>query len=628
MKMAENRRDTPDLRQTLSGRDRRRRGAARFAPVEKPKNMRKTLSRLWTYFAAEKKTLIFVFILIIADTLVTLIAPYVVGLAVNQIGLRNHSANFTMLFMILLVLGLSYLLDGLLTFFQGWIMASAGQNIVIILRNGLFHKLQKLPIAFFDRNHNGEIMSRLTNDIENVDVTISQSTVQLMNDVITIAGSFILMVWISPVLTLTSLISVPLVFLLTRTIASRTSRLFVGQQKELGKLNGHIEESISGLSIVKAFSHEREETQKFTEINRRLTDVGMKAQVWSGFLMPMMNVINNLSFTAVAFVGGLLAVKGMITVGMIASFLTYSRQFSRPLNDIASIFNTLQSAVAGAERVFDILDEKEEKPDRENARKIENFKGDIVFDDVSFHYEQDHPILKQVDFHVFPGEMIALVGPTGAGKTTIINLLTRFYDVSDGAVRIDGVDIRDYRRSEFRRLFGIVLQDTYLFRGSILANLRYGKPDATYEEVRRAARTANADSFIMKMEKGYETVLQENGEELSEGQKQLLTVARAILTDPAILVMDEATSHVDTQTERRIRTAMSRLMRGRTSFIIAHRLSTIRNADKILVVDNGQIVEQGTHQELLRKRGLYHALYTDQFPFAAELSERQPKTDF
>lgn len=616
MKMADRQRDMPNFGRTLSGRNRGRRGPARFAPVEKPKNMKKTLSRLRTYFAAEKKTLLFVFMLIVVDTAVTLLTPYVIGLAVNQIGLHSHSVHFTLLIMFLLILGLSYFLDGLLTFFQGWIMAAAGQKIVISLRNGLFHKLQKLPIAFFDRHHHGEIMSRLTNDIENVDVTISQSTVQLMNDAISIAGSFILMIWISPILTLASMISVPLVFLLTRTIASRTSRLFVEQQKELGTLNGHIEESISGLSVVKAFSHEKKEIQKFTEINRRLTDVGMKAQVWSGFLMPMMNVINNLSFTAVASVGGFLAVKGMITVGMIASFLTYSRQFSRPLNDVASIFNTLQSAVAGAERVFDIMDEEEEKPDRKDARKVGNFKGDIVFDDVSFHYEQGHPILKHVDFHARPGETIALVGPTGAGKTTIINLLTRFYDVSEGAVRIDGVDIRDYKRSEFRRLFGIVLQDTYLFRGSILENLRYGKPGATDEEVRQAARAANADGFIMKMEEGYETLLQENGEELSEGQKQLLTVARAILTDPAILVMDEATSHVDTQTEKRIQAAMSRLMQGRTSFIIAHRLSTIRSADKILVVENGQIAEQGTHRELLREKGLYYTLYMDQFPLA------------
>lgn len=623
--MAENRRNTSDLQQPVPGRGQRRRGAARFAPVEKPKNMKGTLRRLWTYFAAEKKTMTFVFVLIIADAGVTLITPYVIGQAVNQIGLRSHAVHFALLITILLVLGLAYVSDGLLTFLQGWLMSSAGQRIVMSLRNGLFHKLQKLPIAFFDRNHNGEIMSRLTNDIENVDVTISQSTVQLMNDVIMIAGSFVLMIWISPILTLASMIIVPLVFLLTRTIASRTSSLFVGQQRELGTLNGHIEESISGLSIVKAFSHEKEEIRKFTAINRRLTDVGMKAQIWSGFLMPLMNVINNLGFTAVASVGGYLAVKGMITVGMIASFLTYSRQFARPLNDVASIFNTLQSAVAGAERVFEIIDEQEEKPDRADAKIITNFKGDIVFDDVSFKYEKDHPILKHVDFHVHPGEMIALVGPTGAGKTTIINLLTRFYDVSEGEIRIDGVDIRDYRRSEFRRLFGIVLQDTYLFRGSILENIRYGKLDATYEAVRQAARAANADSFIMKMEKGYETVLRGNGEELSEGQKQLLTIARAVLTDSSILVMDEATSHVDTQTERRIQAAMSQLMHGRTSFIIAHRLSTIRNADKILVVENGQIAEQGTHHELLQRGGLYYAMYTDQFPLT---SKKYLSTDF
>ncbi|WKB35800.1 ABC transporter ATP-binding protein [Terrilactibacillus sp. S3-3] len=365
--------------------------------------------------------------------------------------------------------------------------------------------------------------------------------------------------------------------------------------------------------MVKAFSHEQEEIDQFTAINRRLTDVGSKAQVWSGFLMPMMNVINNLGFTAVASVGGFLAVKGMISVGMIASFLTYSRQFSRPLNDVASIFNTLQSAVAGAERVFEILDEKEETADVAGAKEIKNFRGEVDFVDVSFSYEANHDILKHVSFHVNPGEVIALVGPTGAGKTTIASLITRFYDPTEGSIRIDGVDIRHYRRSELRKVFGIVLQDTYLFQGTILENLRYGKLDAAKEDVIRAAKMAGADDFIQKLPKGYDTMLHGDGKELSEGQKQLLTIARAILTDPSILIMDEATSNVDTQTEMRIQKVMQTLMKGRTSFIIAHRLSTIRQADKILVIEGGEIAEQGSHQELLRKNGLYHDMYFDQF---------------
>ncbi|RYL92113.1 ABC transporter ATP-binding protein [Sporolactobacillus sp. THM7-4] len=614
--MREKQSDPNTARVLIPGRGGRRRGAGRFAPVEKARNVRGTLHRLSSCFGKEKKTLLFVFAWILFDALIMLAIPYLIGQAVNQIGFKENRVRFPELIRILLVLGIAYCADGLMTLFQGWMMASGGQRIVMNLRDSLFDKMQKLPIAFFDRHYNGELMSRLTNDIENIDVTISQSTVQLMNALIMIAGSFLMMIWISPVLTLASLITVPLVLVLTRTIASRTTELFVRQQKELGALNGHIEESISGLKVVKAFSHEKKEIETFTAINRRLTSVGMKAQIWSGFLMPLMNVINNLGFTAVASVGGLLAVKGMISVGMIASFLTYSRQFARPLNDVASIFNTIQSAIAGAERVFEILDEQEENQDPAHARRISRLKKDIVFHHVSFSYEKDHPILTDIHFRVKKGETIALVGPTGAGKTTIINLLTRFYDANRGSILIDGVDIRDYRRSDFRKLFGIVLQDTYLFRGSIFENLRYGKLDATAEEVARAARIAGADPYIRKMERGYDTILQGSGEDLSEGQKQLLTIARAILTDPEILILDEATSHVDSQTEQDIQKAMSRLMNGRTCFVIAHRLSTIRNADQILVVEDGRIAERGTHRALIQKKGIYYELCQAQFSFA------------
>jgi len=599
----------------IPGRGGRKRGPARFAPVEKPKQMRETLHRLGIYFAQERRALCIVFGLVLLDSIVTLLIPYFIGVAINQIGVHTGSVHFSMLIKLLLVLAVFYLSDGILTFIQGWLMASAGQRMVVALRQSLFGKLQKLPISFFDRHNHGEIMSRLTNDIENIDVTISQSTVQLMNDVIMIVGSLVMMIWISPSLTLASLIMVPLVIILTKTIAVRTSKLFVEQQKELGTLNGHIEESISGLSVIKAFSHERKEIDRFTQMNQRLTDVGMHAQIWSGYLMPLMNVINNLGFAAVASVGGFLAVKNMITIGMIASFLTYSRQFSRPLNDVASIFNTLLSAIAGAERVFDIMDQKEEVPDHINARPIssKNCKGDIDFHNVSFGYNPSRMIVKQVSFHAHAGETIALVGPTGAGKTTLVNLLTRFYEPNGGSIRVDGVPITDYRRADYRSLFGMVLQDTYLFHGSFTDNLRYGRLDATDEEIKNAAIAAHADSFIMATEHGYDTILQGNGENLSEGQKQLLTIARALLSDPAILIMDEATSHVDTQTEHEIQEGMLRLMHGRTSVIIAHRLSTIRHADIILVVEDGMIAEQGSHEELLKKKGIYFSMYSDQF---------------
>ncbi|MCO7125722.1 ABC transporter ATP-binding protein/permease [Sporolactobacillus shoreicorticis] len=599
----------------MTQRGRGKRGPARFAPVEKPKRIRETLRRLGSYFFQEKKALCTVFGFVLLDSIISLLIPYFIGLAINQIGVRAGAVHFSMLIQLLLVLAVFYLADGLLTFIQGWLMASAGQRMVVALRGSLFEKLQKLPISFFDRHNHGEIMSRLTNDIENIDVTISQSTVQLMNDVIMIAGSLVMMIWISPSLTLASLIMVPLVIILTKTIAVRTSKLFVEQQKELGTLNGHIEESISGLSVIKAFSHEQKEIERFTQMNQRLTDVGMHAQIWSGYLMPLMNVINNLGFAAVASVGGFLAVKKMITIGMIASFLTYSRQFSRPLNDVASIFNTLLSAIAGAERVFDIMEQKEEVPDQINARPISSktCKGDIDFYNVSFGYSPKRMIVKQVSFHARAGETIALVGPTGAGKTTLVNLLTRFYEPNFGSIRVDGIPITNYRRADYRSLFGMVLQDTYLFHGSFKDNLRYGRLDATDEEIKRAAIAAHADSFIMATEHGYGTMLQGSGENLSEGQKQLLTIARAVLSNPAILIMDEATSHVDTQTEHEIQEGMRQLMSGRTSIIIAHRLSTIRHADLILVVEDGMIAEQGRHEELLEKKGIYFSMYSDQF---------------
>ncbi|MDQ0200955.1 ABC transporter ATP-binding protein [Neobacillus ginsengisoli] len=588
-------------------------GAFRRGPVVKPKNFKGTLRRLWDYFGKERNMLTFVFLFIIIDSALTLSAPYLIGKAVDAMSLHKGKVDLGLLEMTIIILMAAYLGDALLTFLQGWLMAGISQRIVKNLRDHLFKKLQKLPVAFFDTRTHGEMMSRFTNDIDNVSNTISQSTTQLMSGIIIILGSLIMMIILSPILTLASIITVPLVFLLTRTIAKRTSVLFKGQQDQLGKLNGHIEETVSGIEVVKAFNHEGKVIEEFEEANTLLRDVGLKAQIWSGFLMPIMNVINNLGFTLVAVVGGILAVKSLVTVGVIASFITYSRQFVRPLNDLANIFNVLQSGVAGAERVFEILDEQEEIADLQGSVALENPKGHVVFEDVSFGYRPDVPILKNISFESMVGSSTALVGPTGAGKTTIVNLLTRFYDVTSGKILLDGRDIREYSRDSLRRCFGFVLQDTYLFSGTIKENIKYGKPNATDAEVEKAAKMANADGFINRLPNRYETELSENGGNLSQGQRQLLAIARVILAKPSLLILDEATSSIDTRTELHIQEALLTLMEDRTSFIIAHRLNTIRDADTIMVIDQGQILEKGNHDSLMNQQGRYYNMFFNQF---------------
>ncbi|MFU1795111.1 ABC transporter ATP-binding protein [Paenibacillus azoreducens] len=579
----------------------------------KPKNFGGTLRRLWGYIGRERKLLSLIFLFILLDAAVTLLGPYLIGRSIDTMTPRIGSVNFGLLQLLILVLGAAYVTDAVLTFLQGWLMAGVSQRIVASLRRALFGKLQKLPVAYFDARSHGEVMSRLTNDIDNVSSTISQSTVQLMSGAITIVGSLVMMIILSPILTLASLITVPILFLLTRTVTRKTKVLFKEQQVQLGKLNGHIEESISGMEVVKAFNHEDKAITDFEKVNGELFEVGLKAQIRSGFMMPMMNVINNIGFAAVALVGGALAVKSLITVGVIASFISYSRQFVRPLNDLANIYNLLQSGVAGAERVFEVLDEKEEPEDSDGAKVLDQIQGEVVFDQVSFGYRPEVPILKNISFTAKPGSSTALVGPTGAGKTTIVNLLTRFYDVTAGSVRIDGKDIRDYTRDSLRRSFGFVLQDTYLFSGTIKENIKYGKPDAGDEEVRMAAAMANADVFIQRLPEGYETVLSENGGNLSQGQRQLLAIARVMLAKPSILILDEATSSIDTRTELHIQDALLHMMQGRTTFIIAHRLNTIRDADTIMVIDHGEIIEQGNHEQLMAQKGFYAEMFESQF---------------
>ena len=582
-------------------------------PVEKAKDFKGTLLRLWSYFGKERKLLIVIFILIITSAGIGLAVPRLIGRSIDAVGTTSEVVDFKLLKITALILFSVYIGDAFVQFLQGWLMAGVSQRIVKRLRKALFDKLQKLPTVFFDTKTHGEIMSRLANDIDNVSSTISQASTQLMSSSITITGSFIMMLYLSPILTVASVITVPMVFFITKAITKKTKVLFKEQQASLGRLNGHIEETISGIQVVKAFNHEDKAIEQFTNINSRLTEVGIKAQILSGFLMPLMNVINNVGFALVAGVGGILAVKGMITVGLIATFISYSRQFGRPLNELANIFNTLQSALAGAERVFEILDEKEEVKDIEEAKPLNNTKGHVVFQGVNFGYRKDVDVLKNISFEAPAGSTTALVGPTGAGKTTIVNLLARFYDVTKGKILIDGIDLREYKRDDLRQCFGIVLQDTYLFSGTIRENIKYGKLTATDEEMKKAAAMANADVFIKRLPKGYDTVLLESGSNLSQGQRQLLAIARAILADPSILILDEATSSVDTRTELHIQEAMIKLMKGRTSFIIAHRLSTIRDADSIMVIDGGTIVEKGSHEELISREGHYNKLYTSQF---------------
>ena len=589
-------------------------------PVVKPKNFRATLKRLWHYFAKEQKILATLFLIILIDSLLTLLVPYLIGISIDSMSTVNGTAHSGILKKLVLALIVAYVFDGLLTFLQGWLMAGVSQRIVMNLRSALFEKLQKLPIVFFDSHSHGEVMSRLSNDIDNVSGTISYATAQLMSGFIMIIGSLVMMIVLSPLLTVVSLMTVPLVALLAHIIAKKTRDLFKEQQVQLGKLNSHVEETITGIQVVKAFNYEDKVIAEFDAVNVKLSAVGLQAQVWSGFLMPLTNVINNIGFALIAIVGGILAIKSLITIGIIASFISYSRQFARPLNDLANIFNMLQSGVAGAERVFEVLDQSEQPLDRPSAIVLENCKGHVVFENVSFGYRSDVAILKNVSFESKEGCSTALIGPTGAGKTTIVNLLTRFYDVTNGRILIDGRDIREYTRDSLGRCFGTVLQDAYLFSGTIKENIKYGRPDATDEEMQGAAAMANAEPFIKRLPKQYDTMLSENGGNLSQGQRQLLSIARTILVKPTILILDEATSSIDTRTELHIQDALAKIMQGRTSFIIAHRLNTIRDADVIIVIEDGQIIEQGSHDLLIESQGRYYNMFFNQSKTGQDLS--------
>lgn len=578
--------------------------------VVKPRDAKNTLKRLWWYLSEHKIRLFLVLFLVAITSVLTLVGPYLIGKAIDNYIIPR---DFNGLFRLLILMAAIYVLMSLFTWLQSRTMINVAQLTIRNMRKDAFDKLQILPVSFFDARPRGDIMSRLTNDIDLINNALSSSLTQIFSSIITLIGTVILMLWLSPLLTGVSMITVPIMLITTNIVTRHTRRYFSEQQRVLGMLNGFAEENISGQKVVKAFVREAKEIERFEVTNQELKNVGIKAQIYSGIMGPLMNVLNNIGFAIVALSGGWLAVKQIITIGTIAAFINYTRQFTRPLNELANQINTIQSAIASAERLFEIMDEPPEPPDPPDAIELKSVKGDVEFRNVSFSYKSDEAVLKNISFHAHPGQTIALVGPTGAGKTSIINLLARFYDPDSGDIFIDGYNIQKITRKSLRSSLGIVLQDTYLFSESVKDNIRYGRLDATDEEVKTAARLANAEQFILNLPQGYDTILSEDGGDLSQGQRQLLAIARAILADPAILILDEATSSVDTRTEQHIQEAMYKLMKGRTSFVIAHRLSTIRKADMILVIDDGEIIERGNHVQLLKQKGFYYNLYMSQF---------------
>ncbi|MBU9713615.1 ABC transporter ATP-binding protein [Evansella tamaricis] len=581
--------------------------------ANKPKaqNWWTTLKRVWGYLSQSKGRLSLVLLLVVMSSVLALLGPFLVGVAIDN---YVESQITDGLGYLLTVLVFVYLFHSMSVWLQNYWMIRIAQKTVFTLRTKLFNHLHKLPIPFFDKRQHGELMSRMTNDIENVSATLNSSVIQIFASLLTLVGTISVMLWLSPLLTFITLLIVPAMVFGMKWITKRTSKLFKEQQRSLGELNGHIQETMSGQRIVKTFSQEEKVIREFTVRNKQLKETGFWAQTISGFIPKLMNVLNNLSFAIIAGVGGILAVNGIITIGVIVIFAEYARQFTRPLNDLANQFNTLLSAIAGAERVFNVLDEKEERVDEGNAEELIHVDGDVEFKGVTFSYEEDTggDTVHDINFHAYPGETIAFVGPTGAGKTTLINLISRFYDADNGSILVDGHEIKEVKRESLRKHMAFVLQDSFLFHGSIRENIRYGRLNATDEEVEAAAKQANAHSFIMKFPNGYETMIDQDGGGISQGQKQLLSISRAILANPKILILDEATSSIDTITEIKIQEALGRLMKGRTSFVIAHRLNTIQKADQILILKEGQLIESGTHEELIKQNGFYAELYLNQ----------------
>jgi len=581
------------------------RGPRMSGPAEKAKNQKVTIYRVWQYVKLQKIGLYFSILFVIASTFLSLAGPYMIGHIVDDYIMKKDIAGTIRLGIVLAVI---FTIASIFTWLQTYVMIHVAMKTIRTLRLELFKKLQTLTLRFFDQRALGDLMSRVTNDIDNLNTALAQSVTQIVSSILTVIGVSIGMFSLSWQLAIVTLIIIPLIVFTTKQIVKRSSKNYAARQRDLGKINGYIEEMITGAEVVTLFGKEQQTIATFYQQNENLRNSAQRAEITSGLLGPINNFMNNLGLAVVIGTGAFLSVQGFVSVGVIAAFVTYTRQFFRPLNQLSNLLNTFQSAIAGAERVFEILDESSEVSDKPQAIDIQSLKGDVIFQHVSFSYLPGKPVLKNISFHAKAGDTIALVGPTGSGKTTIINLLTRFYDVDTGEILVDGQNIENYKMATIRQRVGVVLQDTYLFSGTIRENIRFGKLDATDAEVEEAAKIANAHNFIKYLPSQYDTPVYAGGANLSQGQRQLLAIARAILENADILILDEATSSVDTQTEVDIQKGLQHLMQGRTSFVIAHRLKTIESADQILVIQQGEIVEQGNHQQLMRRQGIYHNL--------------------
>ena len=591
----------------------------RMMPGEKPKNLKGTLAKLIAFMGRFKAAIVVVLVFAVGSTIFNIVGPKVLSTATTELfnGIvakidGSGGIDFDAIARILVItLGL-YLLSAACSFVQGWIMSSVSQRTCYQLRGAIADKIDRMPMGYFERTSVGDTLSRITNDVDTLGQSLNQGVTQLITSVTTIIGVLIMMLSINPLMTLITVVILPVSVVLIMVVVKRSQKYFVAQQRTLGKINGIVEETFSGHAIVKAFNREDGTVDRFNETNAKLYGSAWKSQFFSGLMQPIMTFVGNLGYVAVAIAGSFLAVQGIITVGDIPAFIQYVKNFTQPITQLTQVSNVLQQMAAAAERIFEFLDAPEEEPDHATARTAD-VECNVQFDHVRFGYDPEKPVIKDFSAQVSEGQTVALVGPTGAGKTTMVKLLMRFYDVQSGCIKIGGTDIRDFARDDLRSLFGMVLQDTWLFHGTIRDNIRYGKLDATDEEVEAAAKAAYVNHFIQTLPQGYDTEINEDASNISQGQRQLLTIARAILADRRMLILDEATSSVDTRTEERIQKAMDNLMAGRTSFVIAHRLSTIKSADLILVIRDGDIVEQGTHEELLALGGFYAELYNSQF---------------